>query len=96
MTSSFQCYFVSTTMNQKQTDLLSLRTFPYLDLLHTRPLEPQVEAVVGERADLHVVAVVTHADDGDLGAFDQTDHLLHALHIRQIIVNGCKTIFFFK
>lgn len=66
-------------------------TFRYLDLLHTRPLEPQVEAVVGERADLRVVAVVTHADDRDLGAFDQTDHLLHALHIRQIIVNGFTT-----
>ena len=42
-----------------------------LDLLDARLLEPQVEAVVGQVADLLVVAVVAHAHDGDLGALHQ-------------------------
>lgn len=58
--------------------------FHYLYLLHTGPLETQVEAVVRKRADLHVVAVVTHAYDGDLGIFYQTNQLLRASDMRQV------------
>lgn len=53
-----------------------MRASVHLDLLQPRPLEAKVEAVVGQRADLHVVAVVAHADDGDLGILDEADHLL--------------------
>ena len=40
--------------------------FLYLDLFQSGPLEAQIEAVVGKRPDLRVVAIVTHADDGNL------------------------------
>ena len=49
-----------------------------LDLLEARPLEAQVEAVVGERAHFGVAPVVAHADDGDASALDERDELLHA------------------
>lgn len=38
----------------------------HLDLLNTGSLKPQVIAVVGQRADLLMIAVITHADDGNL------------------------------
>jgi len=38
----------------------------YLDLLNTGSLKPQVVAVVGKRADLLMIAVIAHADDGNL------------------------------
>ena len=49
-----------------------------LNLLHPRPLEAEVKAVVGEGAYLGVVAVVAHADDGDLGVLDEQKELGHA------------------
>lgn len=64
-------------------ELLFLR-FHYLYLFHTRPLETQVEAVVRKWADLHMVAVVTHANNGDLWIFYQTNQLLQALYTRQM------------
>lgn len=42
----------------------------YLDLFHSWPLESQIKAVVSQRADLHVVTIIAHADDGNLGIFD--------------------------
>lgn len=53
-----------------------VRASVHLDLLQPWPLEAKIEAVVGQRPDLHVVAVVAHADDGDLGILDEADHLL--------------------
>lgn len=38
----------------------------YLDLFHSRSLEAEIEAVVGQRSNLLVVPIVAHADDGDL------------------------------
>ena len=49
-----------------------------LDLVGPRPLEPEVEAVVGQAADLLVVTVVAHANHGDLGMLEQKDQLGHA------------------
>lgn len=48
----------------------------HLDLLNTGSLKPQVIAVVGQRADLLMIAVITHADDGNLWLFYQTNHFL--------------------
>lgn len=53
--------------------LLSDEEDTNLDLLHPRPLEAQIEAVVGQRSDLGVVTIITHADDGNLCGFYQSN-----------------------
>lgn len=73
-------------------DLVLSGTFRHLDLFRARPLEAQVEAVVSKRADLHVVAVVAHANNGDLRIFDQTDQLLQASDKREIEI-GLQSLF---
>lgn len=45
----------------------------YLYLLHAWSLEAQIKAVVCQRSDFHVVAIIAHADDGDLGISDKAD-----------------------
>lgn len=54
----------------------SVKLESHLDLFHPGSLKPQVEAVVGQTADLRAVPVVTHADDGNLGILYQSNEFL--------------------
>ena len=50
---------------------------PYLYLLHTGPLKPQIKAVICQAANLLTVPVIAHADDWNLGVlYEQYEFLL--------------------
>lgn len=68
----------------------------YLDLFDSRPLEAQIEAVVGQWPDLLVVAIVAHADDGNLWIFDQANHLLQEAKSQRSVSGKCDVQNLFK
>lgn len=53
-----------------------LQGYTDLNLLHPGLIEAEVKAVVGQRAHLLVVAVITDTDDRDLRLFDQLHQFL--------------------
>ena len=51
------------------------------DLLHSGPVEPQIEAVVGQTPDLLTLPVVAHANHRNFGALQQLNELGHSASV---------------
>ena len=48
------------------------------DLVDSRSIKPQIQTIVGERADFLRLSVVTHGDDRDVSLFDELNQFLHS------------------
>lgn len=53
----------------------------YFDLFQPRSLKTKIQAVVDQGAHLGVVAIIAHANDGNLRVPDQSNQLLQFKHV---------------
>ena len=61
-----------------------------LDLFHTRPLETQIETIVGQWANFARLAVVANANDWHPSAFDHLDEFGYLERIKNVLYEQLK------
>ena len=90
---------VGATQNQGLKASTRVAEGPYLYLLHTGPLKPQIKAVICQAANLLTVPVIAHADDWNLGVLYEQYEFLSIKKkktafddMKGFMISQCKTL----